>query len=384
MKVLFDQQAFLLQNVGGISRYFFEVMSRNLDDPGIEVVFPGFYSQNHYLNHARNRLHRWRLLGQRDFRGKWHIENHLLRWNRRLNDRAVALGRFDLFHPTYYDPYFLDLIDSRPYVLTVYDMTHELYQEQYRTLDRKTLEGKRRTISGARSIIAISENTKTDLIRLLNVSPDKIEVVHLGNSLEPPATSPRPAGFPERYLLFVGERRAYKNFARFVEAVAPLLKGKDRLELVCTGAPWRDEDHALFERLGITGRVRLFDATDARLAQLYRHAELFVFPSLYEGFGLPVLEAFACGCPAAISGRSSLPEVGGEAAAYFDPESTDDMRQTVQRLLTSPEERRRLTALGTERLRLFSWERCAAKTKAVYAKTLARTNGVRPAQHSVS
>jgi glycosyltransferase involved in cell wall biosynthesis len=370
MRVLFDQQAFLLQQVGGISRYFFEVMSRIADEPGIEVVFPGFYSQNHYLNHARNRFRRWRLLGQRDFRGKWRLENHLLRWNRRLNDRAVALGRYDLLHPTYYDPYFLELIGSRPYVLTVYDMTHELYQEQYRTLDRKTLEGKRRTIHGARSIIAISENTKADLIRLLNVAPDSIEVVHLGNSLEAPLPGPRPGELPERYLLFVGERRAYKNFARFAEAVAPLLKGEERLELVCTGDSWRDEDYALFERLAITRRVRLVHANDAILAQLYRHAELFVFPSLYEGFGIPVLEAFACGCPVAISRSSSLPEIGGTAAAYFDPESTDDIRHTVQRLLDSPQERRRLAELGTERVALFSWERCAAKTSSIYRKTL--------------
>ena len=141
-------------------------------------------------------------------------------------------------------------------------------------------------------------------------------------------------------------------------------------DLACTGLAWRDEDRQLFDRLGIASQVRLFQATDETLAQLYRHAELFVFPSLYEGFGIPVLEAFACGCPAALARSSSLPEVGGEAAAYFDPESTEEIRETLRRLLDSPAERQRLASLGLERERSFSWDRCASATKAVYGRAL--------------
>lgn len=369
LKVLFDHQAFSMQQLGGVSRYFFEIMSRCLDDSGIEIRLPIVYSRNHYLNHAENRLRRRRLFGDWDFRGKKRLEKHLLAWNRRGNNRAVAGGDYDLLHPTYYDPYFLDLIGKRSYVITVYDMIHELYQDRYPGLERQTLENKRRTITGATRVIAISENTKADLIRLLQIPAEKIEVTHLGNSLVP-VDGPRPTAFPPRYLLFVGERQNYKNFNRFAAAVAPLLREAADLHLICTGHAWRETDLALFERLQITRKVELVNATDAGLAQLYRHAELFVFPSLYEGFGIPVLEAFACSCPAALSRRSSLPEVAGEAAAYFDPENTEEIGATIRRLLADADERRHLVERGRRRLDEFSWDRCAKATKAVYRKAI--------------
>jgi glycosyltransferase involved in cell wall biosynthesis len=166
----------------------------------------------------------------------------------------------------------------------------------------------------------------------------------------------------------VGGRDYYKNWEAFIRAIAPLLQKYD-IHLICTGGYFNKKTEVpILEELNMTGRIIWKYFSDDELVEAYAKAICFVFPSLYEGFGIPVLEAFAAGCPVALSRASCLPEVGGDAVVYFDPESMEDMRSAVDQLITSPSLQNQLIAAGKERVKQFSWERCARETAAVYSR----------------
>ncbi|MGA2642914.1 MAG: glycosyltransferase family 1 protein [Spirochaetia bacterium] len=352
MRVLYDYQAFM-QRHGGVSRYFAELIGALSRMEGFEAKLPEMYSDNEYLRHKRT------LLTRRSFKGKVRIMaalNHL--W------AAQALrGEFEIFHPTYYRPYFLKFL-RRPFVVTVHDMIHELYPEHVR--DDGTAKNKKLLCRRASLIIAVSANTKNDLCRLLDVPPEKVTVIPHATSLSFDG-SPRLVDRP--YLLHVGGRSGYKNFAALLEAAALLLP-RHGLDLVCAGGEdFSRAEVAAMREHGIADRVRHFKALSAgQLTSLYHFASVFVYPSLYEGFGLPLLEAFACGCPVAASRSSCIPEVAGDAAEIFDPRLVDSVAAAVERVLCNPSRSRQLVEAGMARLSFFSWEKTAAKTLEVYRK----------------
>jgi glycosyltransferase involved in cell wall biosynthesis len=176
-----------------------------------------------------------------------------------------------------------------------------------------------------------------------------------------------PIPLPESYLLFVGTRGGYKNFLLFVEAVGPLLRKDHRLHVVCVGGGGFTPSEADgLSRQGILERCHQHQVRDEHLAHYYEHARAFVFPSTYEGFGIPIVEAFSCGCPAAVSDASCFPEIASSAALYFDPDDPESMRSAVERLMYDDALRTRLAAEGRMRAQEFRWERTAAQTLAVY------------------
>jgi glycosyltransferase involved in cell wall biosynthesis len=299
--------------------------------------------------------------------------NHLTAVNRRWSLHCLARGDFDLFHPTYYGTYFLERLAGRPFVLTVYDMIHELHPQASGSSGR-TAERKRALAAKAAGIIAISESTRQDVIRLLGVAPARVRTVHLGGPPVLERILPPPAGIEGPYVLFVGQRGDYKNFATFLRAMAPLLRDDRRLSVVCAGGRALSEgDAEAARKLGVGGRVlHVAGPGDEALASLYQHARAFAFPSRYEGFGLPVLEAMAYGCPAVLARTSSLPEIGGEAAAYFDPDAEESIRDAVGRVLHDEPLRHAMIAAGHRRAREFSWERTARETWAYYAELVGR------------
>ncbi|MGA2612706.1 MAG: glycosyltransferase family 1 protein [Spirochaetia bacterium] len=352
MRVLYDYQAFL-QRRGGVSRYFAELIGALSRMDGFEATFPVIFSDNEYLEKRRF------LLTRRHFKGKIRIMAAL---NRFSAVRALRT-EYEVFHPTYYRPYFLRSI-QRPFVVTVHDMIHELYPEHVR--DDGTAANKRLLCNRASLIIAVSANTKKDLCRLLDIAPEKVTVIPHATSLTFNG-SPRMVDRP--YLLYVGERSGYKNFETFLQAAALLLPRHD-LELVCAGGGnFSRVESGAFRQHGIIDRVRYFTTlSSAQLANLYHFASVFVYPSLYEGFGMPLLEAFACGCPVAASASSSIPEVAGEAAELFDPRSIDSVASAVEKVLCSPSRSRQLVEAGAARLTYFSWQKAAAQTLEVYKK----------------
>jgi len=384
MKLLYDHQIFTSQNYGGISRYFCELMDQFSHDPDIIHALALRYSRNENLlnRYALNQYwsNRSRIMcdvqifpaiqkiAHIDILNRLHI-------NQKESVRLLKHQDFDVFHPTYYDPYFLRYLQKKPFVLTVYDMIHELYPH-YFSPDSPIRVRKKQLIEQAGAIIAISENTKRDIIRYTSVDPDRITVIYLGNPFEYVTRSNQIGRNHEpkskkSYLLYVGNRSGYKNFMFFVKSMAKLLKKHEDLYIYCAGGgPLTPHELKVLDQLNILTKVKFVKINDHIMRDLYENARAFIFPSLYEGFGLPVLEAFSCGCPAILSDSSSLQEIGADAASYFDPTDSESLIQSVEAVLSDNCYKEQLIRKGFQRLKLFSWERTAQDTKEVYNSIL--------------
>ena len=282
-----------------------------------------------------------------------------------ISYKAIKFDEYDIFHPTYFNPYFLKTVKKRqkPFVLTVHDMTFERYPQDVLIYDR-TIPHKRLLINEADHIIAVSENTKRDIVELIGTDPSKITVVHHGYR---PIAEPSAQLF-DRYVLYVGERKGYKNFLPWLSAIRPLFNLDPNLKVVCTGTPFSSAEIKLFKKWNIANRLVHISANDAQMASLYKHALCFVFPSHYEGFGIPILEAFANGCPVCLSNASSFPEVAGDAALFFNPNDAQSMQDTLKEVLVSSALREELARKGTMRSKEFSLERMVEQTCSVYRK----------------
>lgn len=365
IKVVYDSQVFDVQTYGGISRYFCEIMQK-LHVPH-EVALK--YSRNYYLNHYRLCATPSRFLPGFMSRKLW--EKSPERNRRRCLAKLDGTEEF-VFHPTYYDPYFLSHLGGRPYVVTVHDMIYERFPDLPDAA--AVMEQKRQTICAASHVIAISEYTKKDVMELLHVPEEKISVVYHGTNMKPNARAGMKMDFP--YLLYVGDRSAnYKNWHRMLQAFARLRRENAGLHLVCTGRPFSEAEKTSAASLippPINDCLHVISASESVLADLYGQALAFVYPSLYEGFGIPILEAYACGCPVVLSRATCFPEIAREAGCYFDPMDVDDMVRVIRQVIYDPSERQRLIAAGTERLSYFSWEKAARETEAVYRRVAGR------------
>lgn len=363
MKILYDHQIFGMQKFGGISRYFAELFDVFQKDETISVSL--LISENNYAKQlptfyfnikGSNSLKFFKYLCQ--------IINELKTLS------ALLFHRWDIFHPTYYNPYFLKLFPRIPYVVTVHDMIHEKFPKKFHRRDF-TSKWKREIVENAKKIIAVSESTKKDLIELFDIPAEKITVIYHGNSIVPHNNSDKTIleklGTTGKYLLFVGQRGGYKNFHTFIDEVSPIIRSSEALKLLCVGGgTFSAHEKDFLSTNNISHRVVQVNVSDSELATLYSNAELFVFPSLYEGFGIPILEAFACGCPVACSNKTSLPEVGGDAVALFDPTENGSIRKTIESVLEDTRYRNSLISRGYERVAEFTWKKTAEETKAVY------------------
>jgi glycosyltransferase involved in cell wall biosynthesis len=364
MKLLYDHQAFSMQRVGGISRYFAELIRLLRLRPDVTVECGVFRSRNeHYLEviaEQRLRAPSW-ASGRRGAEALRLLNSARSIWK-------LTAQRPDLFHPTYYNPSFLPFVGRTPFVVTVFDMIHELMADDL-PRSEAGLSGRKRLLTGAASrVIAISHTTKTDLVRLFGIPETKISVVHLAHSLDLTRTPVSDVALPGSYVLFVGNRLWYKNFTLFLGAIAPVLSRHPSLKLVCVGGgEFTAAEHREFGIHAIAERVVQISVNDRDLPAVYAGAKLFVFPSRYEGFGIPLLEAFACGCPVAASKTSCFPEICGDAAAFFDPDDAESMTAAMESILDDPALADELRAKGTIRCAQFSWQQTADRTFEVYS-----------------
>lgn len=371
MRVLFDHQAMDAQVRGGVSRYFHELILALSGGELAAARLPRLHTDNEYFRSPRtgpgllHGMRRARLTGKL-------VERAWRQARSRLNERAsikeLRRQDFDLFHPTYYDPYFLDHLKGKPFVLTIHDMIHEIYPEHFSPRD-PTREHKALLAREAAGIIAVSSRTRSDIVRYLEIDPEKIQVIHSANSLTGGGEA---LAVPASYVLYVGARnRRYKNFGQFFQAFASLAAVHPDLHLVCVNEKgFTRTELDQIERAGLGSRCTNISASDGQLIFLYGHAAVFVYPSLYEGFGLPILEAFAAGCPVALSNSSCFPEVAGDAALYFDPSDVRSMMEAIEIILSDSVWRRALVQRGQERLKKFSWAKTAERTAALYEKCL--------------
>jgi len=171
---------------------------------------------------------------------------------------------------------------------------------------------------------------------------------------------------PEPYILYVGERFGFKNFARFVQAFALINEKFRDIKLICTGRGFSDLEKNQIESLHIRDKIVQISANEQTMAQLYRDAQMFVYPTYSEGFGMPILEAMVYNCPVVVSNVSCLPEVAGDACLYFDPFQVEDMAGKMEQLLNSPTLRQEIVAKGAAQLEKFSWDKSAKEHIAVY------------------
>lgn len=287
----------------------------------------------------------------------------------------------ELFHST---EHLLMSLRHTPTVLTVHDLIYKLYPEYHKRLNYWYLNlAMPLFCRRASAIIAVSEATKRDIVRYYGVDPAKIFVVYeaAASVFKPPtqddiARVRKEYRLPDRYILHISTIDPRKNLDRLVDATVILRKEFPELQLVLVGGRgWLCDD--FFKRIAspelAQAVTHLGWMDDQDLPAVIGAASLGVQPSLYEGFGLPVLEHMACGQVVAASDSSSHPEVGGDAAAYFDPAAVDQMVRTIRRLLLDKNEYRRRKALGLAQAEKFSWRNAAADTIAIYDLLLERS-----------
>lgn len=365
MIIRYDYQAFCSQSYGGISRYFYELITGFKSYPDVSTRLNVLLSDNIYIQ----RLQGSSFIGRLQFMGK----KDSVRLLNRYYDRFIASRQpHDIFHPTYYDPPGLKLAGNKPFVITIHDLIDErfhLHDPAFKYL----IQQRQKYITRADKIIAVSENTKNDLVDLCHADPAKIEVIYHGNTLKTPV--PRrslTSLFRQPYLLYTGKRYSYKNFTRFIKASAPLLHANKELCIVCGGGGiFSSAEQKLFGELQIQDRVFYCAiAHDETLQQLYNHAELFIYPSEYEGFGFPIIEAFNCGCPVITSYGSSTQEIGAAAAAYITPTDESMISAVIQNLLFNKNEQEKLTTEGYRRAAFFSWKKTLEQTYRLYKSLL--------------
>ena len=328
--------------------------------------------------------------------GNFHVEHltipfpyHLFRYIKvpgmGATFKEYMLGNIDadIFHNnTFCVPRFRD--KKKKVVVTVYDLSVLTNPECHKKMNIKhCLGGIRDAIKYADAIIAISEHTKSDLINYLNAPEDLITVTHLAAGPEyhevrdPAALAFVRARYslPENYVLFVGSLEPRKNIKTLLKAysVVPARLRKD-FPLVIAGAKgWLNSDiPSLVEGLGMKESVRFTGYIDGHdISAVYSGASVFAYPSLYEGFGLPILEAMSCGAPVITSNTSSMPEVAGDAARLVDPLDTEELADALETVLDNENLRVEMKKKGLVRAASFSWDRCARETLEVYGKVAA-------------
>jgi glycosyltransferase involved in cell wall biosynthesis len=346
--VLFDHQIFQSQAYGGISRYYKEIIPRLA--PLKTGLFEGFSINNYNLSaeidfHWQMKTPSWMRDAKIDTKiNRLHLPLHLL------------LKKPKILHHTYYRNELFGFSGRR--VATYYDSTHELFPQLLSSAD-PTIAWKKKTLPLCDLIICISKSAQENLIEHYGISERKTKVIHLANPL-PVSTETTPL-FVQPYILFVGQRGAYKNFVSLAQAVANSSRLKD-FSLVCFGGEaFSKNEIQQFSELKLTERTHFISGGDTQLGNLYRHASLFCFPSLYEGFGLPSLEAMAHSCPVLGHIKGSSPEICADAALLGDMSDVE---------FINTELRTDLITKGLAREKNFSWQKCAAEHVSAYRELL--------------
>ena len=352
VSVEFDEQIFQAQRRGGISRAFAELIRelRARPELGVEVSTPFRWVVNEHLVES----------GSSRFRRS--PSSGLVRGGLNLVDRVVA-KRPAVVHHTYYDESFLKAGEP-PSVTTVHDMIPELFPDDFAAGNPHL--AKRAFVDAADAVICVSETTRRDLLQVYgDVRADVVVVPHgVGDEFRFPR--PAHAVLPSRYVLFVGQRGTYKDWRVLIDAWGQVAALED-CALVCLGGgAFTAQEQALLRDAGLATRAVQLAAADSDLPGVYAAAELLVFPSRYEGFGLPILEAFAARCPVVAADTACFREVADDAAVFFEVGDASALASRVSALLGDSALRSSHVEAGAMRASAFTWARTAERTAEVY------------------
>ncbi|MDY7041901.1 MAG: glycosyltransferase family 1 protein [Chloroflexota bacterium] len=351
----------------GPNSYIFHLL-RNLDGIGGEYRYKAFISDHRFATSGEMALYltHWPAYGPAA----------RVAWEQLILPVVLHRQRMDLIHGM---AFVAPLLSPCPTVITVFDLSFLRFPDAFRRANRTYLRiFTPLSARHSKRVIAISQHTKRDVIRLLGVPAERVEVVYCGVDED---FYPRPAAevrefrrkkeLPERFMLFVGTLEPRKNVRRLIEAYAQTRDLGVRL-VIAGGKGWLYEDiFATVEQLGLNDEVFFAGYVPAEELPLwYNAADLFVYPSLYEGFGLPPLEAMACGTPVISSNAASLPEIVGEAGLTVAPQDVDSLAAAMRQVLTDQNLHAQLRERGLQQARKFSWGKAARQTAEVYRQAL--------------
>lgn len=354
MKIFYDGYINRLQKAGGVNRYFAEIISR-LPDSVRPTLFGEVKPSLHAPKHAR----------------LWHSSPPPFA---RLFKAPLEwwTSSYQIVHPTYYHltaPLEWSGIRA-PVVLTVYDFVFSKFADHYER-SGKLLQAQQEAIKRADLILCISHSTRNDLLERFPECEDRSVVTHLAANVPPVKSTARV--HPKRYLLFVGARVFYKNFNLAVQCVQLLRENGEDVDLVVAGPPWtaREKEFLAQQRAGDSVKLWEFP-DDEKLAVLYRDAEALIYPSQYEGFGLPPLEAMTLGTPVLGLESSSLPEVVGKGGILVDPRegTPETFANAACSIIQNTKLRDNLSEAARTQAARFDWEKTAAETFAAYTRAM--------------
>jgi glycosyltransferase involved in cell wall biosynthesis len=368
MKIAFDHQIFTTQKYGGVSRYIVnlskELLLLNQDVKIFSTLF---------INKYLNTIKKGNIKGYGPVNYPEKLSKLLMIINNYTTNKEINKWKPSLIHETYYSKIITSDFKS-PKILTVHDMIHETFANQPAMISKnmRVLEDKKKSILRADQIICVSENTKKDLLNFYNIDQNKISVIHLAVD-DNFKSHPNDKIFDTMeapYLLFVGKRGGYKNFISFILSIAKSDKLKNDFKIIYFGGDYfSNSDIAYFKKLGLKeNQIIQKNGSDHLLKSLYQNAKAFVYPTFYEGFGLPPLEAMANNCPVIASNRGSIPEILGDAAEYFEPDSIDSIIHAIKNVVYSEQRTKELIKKGSNRCTFFSWNQTARKTLDLYRK----------------
>ena len=362
MKIFFDGHIFVDQIFGGISRYFSQLVSslNRIDNVNAKIIAPLY--RNVYLSQSNA--------------SRFGIKvSHTLRTGRlswialkNLSPIVSTFERPDIIHETYFHHNVI-LPGRKKRVTTVYDMIHEKYFP-----DSETILAKQKSLERCDHIFCISKNTQKDLCEIYNFPMEKTSVTYLSFKNFSSFNNNNLTGFNNNkpYILYVGNRSFYKNFIRLLKAVSySKILIKDFNIIAFGGGKFTDEEKQFIKDLKLDKKnIIQITGDDKLLGQAYANATVYVNTSKYEGFGIPPLEAMSSGCPVICSNTSSLPEVVGNAAMTFNPNSSEELKFNIEKMILDNTLRTFFINKGFKQIKKFTWEKCALKTHEIYRSIL--------------
>ena len=329
MKILFDSQIYDLQQFGGISRMYVDFHNEWKKNDDMTSSFSVERTDNVYLS-------------------KIHPYSYGRKNNLELSKRMIQNGDYDILYPTYFLTYFLPYLKGKPFVMSVHDMIPELYPQFFRWNDLQ-ITGKRQMVKYASAIEVPTETTKRDLIRILGVEENKIHVI--GRGIQDPfgETTLENNVADHNYVLYVGQRAAYKRFDWFIKHASPFFKKYPEIRLICTGNNFTTSELTLLRKYGMETKSTARRVNDTELATLYKNALLFVYTSEYEGFGLPVLESYKMNCVTLLNNNDCFNEVTKGKGIFFNLNENDsDITEIMEKHIHLNDEEKQ-TIINTQR-----------------------------------
>jgi glycosyltransferase involved in cell wall biosynthesis len=369
VRIAVDHQVTSLQDAGGMSRYHYELARqlRSRESISVDLLLGGESSVLPFaeLQGEGIRVESWKSPVRPGY--PRYAMNAL--WTAAV---APLRGRYDIYHATYQrrEP----AIRHQALVATHHDATQERFPELFRNAEAIHAR-KLRLYQRADIVICVSESARRDLVGIYGLDESRTRVVHHGVTSVANEVTERFDDKGQPYVLYVGSRSAYKNFLALLRAFAAAEAARDMRLVVAGGGTWSADEQAVITELQLERRILLLPRVEeARLGKLYDGAELFVYPSLYEGFGLPPLEAMSAGCPVLVSRSSSLPEICGDAAHYFDPAVEGALERELGRLLGDAVLLHAKVDAGRAWIGRYTWETAAQGTLEAYCDALNRAH----------